>query len=58
MKRLKFCSRQMFKDEPDQPKSYADLTSLIEKTGWRPSYSIENGIEATIKALQKNNNYE
>jgi len=51
MKRLKFGSRPMLKDEPDQPKSYADLTLLIEKTRWRPSYSIEKGIEATIDGL-------
>ena len=41
----------MLKDEPDQPKSYADLTNLIELTGWKPSYSIEEGIEATIDGL-------
>ena len=49
MKSLKFGSRQMSDDEPEQPKSYADLTRLKKMTKWKPNYSLEEGIQGTIK---------
>lgn len=51
---LIFGSKEMMKDEPDQPKSYADITNLIQLTGWKPEYSIEEGIRETISILKKN----
>ena len=48
---LKFGSKAMLKNEPDQPKSFADLTRLDKLTNWRPSYSLEEGIQSTIEAL-------
>ena len=51
MNRLNFGSRPMLKDEPVQSRSYADLTRLFELTGWKPSYSIEKGIDSTIEVL-------
>ena len=53
MTKLKFGFQPMLKYEPDQPKSYADLTRLYELTQWKPKYSIEKGIEATIDGLLK-----
>ena len=53
MTKLKFGFQPMLKYEPDQPKSYADLTRLYELTQWKPTYSIEKGIEATIDGLLK-----
>jgi len=49
MKSLKFGIRQMSDDEPEQPKSYADLTRLKKFTRWNPNYSLEEGIQETIK---------
>ena len=54
MERLNFGSGPMLKDEPDQPKSYADLTRLFELTGWKPSYSFEKGIDSTIESVISN----
>jgi nucleoside-diphosphate-sugar epimerase len=52
--RLNFGSGPMLKDEPEQPKSYADLTRLFELTGWKPSYSFEKGIDSTIESVISN----
>ena len=51
--KLKFGSRKMSKDEPEQPKSYANLSKLKELTNWHPSYSIEYGIKTTIECLNQ-----
>ena len=48
---LKFGSKAMLKNEPDQPKSFADLTRLDKLTNWKPSYSLEEGIQSTIEIL-------
>ena len=48
---LKFGSKAMLKNEPDQPKSFADLTRLEKLTNWKPSYSLEEGIQSTIEVL-------
>ncbi|SVC37627.1 uncharacterized protein METZ01_LOCUS290481 [marine metagenome] len=48
---LEFGSKAMLKNEPDQPKSFADLTRLDKLTNWKPSYSLEEGIQSTIEVL-------
>ena len=50
-KMLKFGSKAMIKNEPDQPKSFADLSRLNKLTNWRPSYSLEDGIKSLIEVL-------
>jgi nucleoside-diphosphate-sugar epimerase len=50
---LKFGSKKMMKDEPDQPKSYANITKLVQLTEWKPEYTIEDGIKETISILEK-----
>jgi len=49
--KLKFGSRPMRSGEPEQPKSFADLTHLKELTGWTPERSLEDGIKLTIEKL-------
>jgi nucleoside-diphosphate-sugar epimerase len=56
--KLIFGGQSKYKDEPDQPKSYADLTILKQLTNWQPAYSLEDGIENTISALVEGNNYD
>ena len=51
--KLIFGSRRMSKDEPEQPKSYANISRLKKLTNWEPFYSIEAGIEATVISLMK-----
>jgi len=51
--KLIFGSRKMSKDEPEQPRSYSDISKLKKLTDWEPSYSIEDGIKATINSLMK-----
>ncbi|MBT6716882.1 MAG: NAD(P)-dependent oxidoreductase [Nitrospina sp.] len=53
MSRLKFGARPMRAGEPDQPKSFADLTRLKEHTGWVPENSLEDGVRLTIKKLDE-----
>ena len=48
---LKFGSKSMLQNEPEQPKSFADLTRLDKLTNWKPSYSLEEGIKSTIEIL-------
>lgn len=50
--KLKFGARPMGKDEPEQPKSYADLARLKNLVNWVPSLSLEDGIRITIKGLE------
>jgi len=52
MTRLKFGARQQRGDEPEQPKSYADLTRLRNLVHWTPSLSLDEGIRLTIKELE------
>jgi nucleoside-diphosphate-sugar epimerase len=47
--KLRFGARQLRSDEPEQPRSYADLTRLRGLIGWAPSLSLEDGIKLTIK---------
>jgi len=49
---LKFGSRPMRPGEPEQPKSFADLTHLKELTGWAPEHSLKEGIRLTIEKLK------
>lgn len=50
---LRFGFRPRCPGEPEQPRSYADLTRLKELTNWVPSRSIEDGIDLTIRALKQ-----
>ena len=49
---LKFGARPMRANEPEQPKSYADLTRLKQLTGWTPSLTLEQGIAKTVQDLK------
>lgn len=49
--KLKFGMRTLSPGEPDQPKSYVDLTRLIRLTQWQPELSLEEGIIKTIEDL-------
>ena len=51
--KLIFGSREMSKDEPEQPRSYADISKLKKLTNWEPSFSIEEGIKATVESLMQ-----
>jgi UDP-glucuronate decarboxylase len=53
MSSLEFGRRPMSEDEPEQPKSYADLSRLKRFTGWTPEYSLEDGVQETIKLLRQ-----
>lgn len=48
-------SDEFYKD-PDQ-RDYIVSNSKLEKTGWKPYYSLEDGIEELIKAYQIISNY-
>jgi nucleoside-diphosphate-sugar epimerase len=48
---LKFGMRTLNPGEPDQPKSYADLTRLKALTQWQPALSLQEGIIKTIEGL-------
>ena len=52
-KKLKFGSRSIRSGEPEQPKSFADLTRLKEVTGWIPDLSLEDGIKLMIEKLNE-----
>jgi nucleoside-diphosphate-sugar epimerase len=51
MDKLKFGARTLHPGEPDQPKSYFDLTRLKRLTQWQPALSLEEGIMKTIEDL-------
>ncbi len=53
--KLKFGDRPLPSCEPDQPKSYFDLTRLIRLTQWQPRLSLDEGIRKTIEDLSKEN---
>ena len=38
-------------DEPDQPKSFANLNLLKRLINWQPTYSIDSGIKKTINIM-------
>ena len=48
---LKFGVRTLRPGEPEQPKSYADLTRLVTLTQWQPKFSVQEGILKTIESL-------
>lgn len=50
--KLLFGSHQLPELEQSQPKSYADLTILKNRTSWVPTISLQNGIEQTVKHLR------
>jgi nucleoside-diphosphate-sugar epimerase len=52
-RKLKFGVRKVGWDEPEQPKSYADLTRLKQLTGWTPSLTLEQGITRTVEDLRR-----
>ena len=49
--RLVFGSHEVPLLEQNQPKSYADLTTLKKMTNWVPTQSIEDGVEKTVEQL-------
>ena len=51
--RLKFGSIPMSIDEPEQPKSWADLSLLVETIGWKPVCTMDYGIQHTITELSR-----
>jgi len=51
--KLKFGARTLVPGEPDQPKSYADLTRLISLTQWQPELSLQEGIIKTVEGLSE-----
>jgi len=53
-RKLNFGARSLRLNEPEQPKSYADLTRLKNLTNWSPKLSLEEGIKLTIMGLEKN----
>ena len=52
-KQLKFGARTVRGDEPEQPRSYADLTRLKKLVDWVPSLSLEEGLRRTILELKE-----
>jgi nucleoside-diphosphate-sugar epimerase len=50
--KLKFGDRQVRADEPEQPKSYADLRGLKAATGWAPMITLEEGAKLTAQELK------
>ena len=53
---LKFGSHSLSDEEPEQPKSFADINRLKAITDWQPSFSIKKGIQSTIEYLNQNRN--
>jgi nucleoside-diphosphate-sugar epimerase len=53
-KRLNFGARSLRENEPEQPKSYADLIRLKSLTNWSPRLSLKEGIKLTIMGLENN----
>ena len=49
--KLHFGSHEQPESEQSQPKSYANLDTLKNLTGWTPETSIDSGIEKTINLL-------
>jgi nucleoside-diphosphate-sugar epimerase len=54
--KLKFGARKVGWDEPEQPRSYADLTRLKQLTNWVPSLSLQQGVSRTVEALRRAGN--
>jgi len=52
--KLKFGTKSLLPGEPEQPKSYADLTHLKKLTQWQPQLTLEEGILKTIENLYAN----
>ena len=52
-RKLKFGVRKVGWDEPEQPRSYADLTRLKQLTGWAPSLTLEQGVTRTVEDLRR-----
>ena len=51
--KLKFGSHNIPKSEPDQYKSYADLTTIKKLTGWFPNSSLEQCIRETVVEIKQ-----
>jgi nucleoside-diphosphate-sugar epimerase len=51
--RLNFGALPASWDEPEQPYSFASLETLTRLTNWRPTISIDEGIQMTIKQLRR-----
>lgn len=58
IEQLHFGSRQVGKDEPEQPRSYADLSLLRKLTCWEPELSLENGVRMTVEAMERSRLHE
>ena len=54
--KLKFGARKVGWDEPEQPRSYADLTRLKQLTNWSPSLTLEQGVNRTVDDLRRAGN--
>ncbi len=54
--KLKFGARKIGWDEPEQPKSYADLTRLKQLTRWAPAFTLEQGVARTVEDLRRARN--
>ncbi len=52
-KKLNFGARNLRDNEPEQPKSYADLAHLKSLTNWVPKLSLEAGIKVTMQELRE-----
>jgi UDP-glucose 4-epimerase len=50
--KLMFGSHDVSALEQSQPKSYADLNILKNRTNWTPSLTIEDGIKQTVEQLR------
>jgi nucleoside-diphosphate-sugar epimerase len=53
IRKAKFGARKVGWDEPEQPRSYADLTRLSQLTNWTPSLSLEQGVIRTVEDLRR-----
>lgn len=54
--KLKFGARKIGWDEPEQPKSYADLARLKQLTNWTPSLTLQQGVTRTVEDLRQAGN--
>jgi dTDP-6-deoxy-L-talose 4-dehydrogenase (NAD+) len=54
--KLKFGTRKVGWDEPEQPRSYAELTRLKQLTNWTPSLTLQQGVIKTVENLRRAGN--
>jgi dTDP-6-deoxy-L-talose 4-dehydrogenase (NAD+) len=51
--KLRFGARKVGWDEPEQPKSYADLARLKQLASWCPTLSLQQGVDRTVEDLRQ-----